>query len=119
MLQGDILFMRMSKDPIRVGDILSFIVDFGGSSVLSVDTMKEVVELILSFPEENLVIVLSAMGKTTNKLIAAREKAASYISDVSEIDKLSFVKELNNMTVDELGLDRSIIIVELPLFTII
>ncbi|MFS7953418.1 hypothetical protein Hanom_Chr07g00618371 [Helianthus anomalus] len=27
MLQGDILFMRMSKDPIRVGDILLFTVD--------------------------------------------------------------------------------------------
>ncbi|KAJ0809097.1 putative aspartate kinase [Helianthus annuus] len=89
---------------------LSCVMKFGGSSVLSVDTMKEVAELILSFPEENLVIVLSAMGKTTNKLIAAREKAASCISDVSEIDKLSFVKELNNRTVDELGLDRSIII---------
>ncbi|KAF5784926.1 putative signal peptidase I [Helianthus annuus] len=27
MLQGDILFMHMSKDPIRVGDILLFTVD--------------------------------------------------------------------------------------------
>ncbi|MFS8005883.1 putative aspartate kinase [Helianthus anomalus] len=84
MLQGDILFMRMSKDPVRVGDILSFTVDFGGSSVSSVDRMKEVVELILSFLEENPVIVLSAMGKTTKKLIAAGEKATSCISDVSE-----------------------------------
>ncbi|XP_022013467.1 uncharacterized protein LOC110912912 isoform X2 [Helianthus annuus] len=95
MTLGDILFMRTSKDPIRIGDILSFTVDFGGSSVASVDRMKEVAELIFSFPEENHVIVLSAMGKTTNKLIADRENAASCISDVSEIDESSFVKELH------------------------
>uniref|UniRef100_A0A251UGR8 Uncharacterized protein n=1 Tax=Helianthus annuus TaxID=4232 RepID=A0A251UGR8_HELAN len=51
-LKGDILFMRMSKDPICIGDILSFTVD-------------------------------------------ARENAASCISDVSEIDESSFVKELH------------------------
>ncbi|KAJ0443676.1 putative aspartate kinase [Helianthus annuus] len=89
---------------------LSCVMKFGGSSVASADRMKEVAELILSFPEENPLIVLSAMGKTTNKHIVAGEKAASCISDVSEIDELSFVKELHYRTVDELVLDRSIII---------
>ncbi|KAI3731451.1 hypothetical protein L1987_62639 [Smallanthus sonchifolius] len=88
---------------------LSCVMKFGGSSVASADRMKEVAELILSFPEENPVIVLSAMGKTTNKLILAGEKAASCVSDASEIDELSFVKELHYRTVDELGLDRSLI----------
>ncbi|KAK9061622.1 hypothetical protein SSX86_018804 [Deinandra increscens subsp. villosa] len=88
---------------------LSCVMKFGGSSVASADRMKEVAELILSFPEENPVIVLSAMGKTTNKLILAGEKAASCVSDASEIDELSFVKELHHRAVDELGLDRSII----------
>jgi aspartate kinase len=31
--------------------------------------MREVADLILSFPEERPVVVLSAMGKTTNKLL--------------------------------------------------
>ncbi|XP_076915333.1 aspartokinase 2, chloroplastic-like [Bidens hawaiensis] len=88
---------------------LSCVMKFGGSSVASAVRMKEVAELILSFPEENPVIVLSAMGKTTNKLIVAGEKAASCVSDVSKIEELSFVKELHYRTVDELGLDRSII----------
>ncbi|KAK9061637.1 hypothetical protein SSX86_018819 [Deinandra increscens subsp. villosa] len=88
---------------------LSCVMKFGGSSVASADRMKEVAELILSFPEENPVIVLSAMGKTTNKLILAGEKAASCVSDASEIDELDFVKELHHRAVDELGLDRSII----------
>ncbi|KVH27189.1 Aspartate/glutamate/uridylate kinase [Cynara cardunculus var. scolymus] len=62
---------------------------FGGSSVASADRMKEVTELILSFPKKNNVIVLSAMGKTTNKVIVA----------------LVYILR----TVDELGLDRSLI----------
>ncbi|KAJ9540394.1 hypothetical protein OSB04_026900 [Centaurea solstitialis] len=88
---------------------LSCVMKFGGSSVASADRMKEVAELILSFPKENPVIVLSAMGKTTNKLIQAGEKATNCDSNVSEIEELTFVKELHNRTVDELGLDRSLI----------
>lgn len=45
------------------------VMKFGGSSVASAERMKEVAELIRSFPEERPVIVLSAMGKTTNKLL--------------------------------------------------
>lgn len=48
---------------------LSCVMKFGGSSVASAERMREVAELILSFPEERPVIVLSAMGKTTNKLL--------------------------------------------------
>lgn len=48
---------------------LSTVMKFGGSSVSSSERMKEVANLILSFPEERPVIVLSAMGKTTNKLL--------------------------------------------------
>lgn len=45
------------------------VMKFGGSSLASADRMKEVADLILSFPNERPVIVLSAMGKTTNKLL--------------------------------------------------
>lgn len=48
---------------------LSCVMKFGGSSVASAERMREVAELILSFPEERPVIVLSAMGKTTSKLL--------------------------------------------------
>lgn len=88
---------------------LSCVMKFGGSSVASAERMKEVADLILSFPEESPVIVLSAMGKTTNKLIAAGEKAASCVSIVSEIDELAFLKELHYRTVEELGLEKTLI----------
>ena len=45
------------------------VMKFGGSSVASAERMREVADLILSFPEERPVVVLSAMGKTTNKLL--------------------------------------------------
>uniref|UniRef100_A0A1D1YNW0 aspartate kinase n=1 Tax=Anthurium amnicola TaxID=1678845 RepID=A0A1D1YNW0_9ARAE len=86
---------------------LSTVMKFGGSSVASAERMREIADLILSFPDERPVIVLSAMGKTTNKLLLAGEKAVSCgVSNVSEIDELSFVKELHLNTVEELGLDR-------------
>ncbi|RDX65512.1 Aspartokinase 3, chloroplastic [Mucuna pruriens] len=71
------------------------VMKFGGSSVASAERMKEVAGLILSFPEEMPIVVLSAMGKTTNKLLLAGEKAVSC--------------GVANVTVDQLGVDRSVI----------
>ena len=48
---------------------LTCVMKFGGSSLASAERMREVADLILSFPNERPVIVLSAMGKTTNKLL--------------------------------------------------
>lgn len=45
------------------------VMKFGGSSVANAERMREVANLILSFPEERPIIVLSAMGKTTNMLL--------------------------------------------------
>lgn len=56
---------------------LSCVMKFGGSSVASAERMREVADLILSFPEERPVIVLSAMGKTTNKLLLVLELSLS------------------------------------------
>ncbi|KAK9108599.1 hypothetical protein Syun_024610 [Stephania yunnanensis] len=84
------------------------VMKFGGSSLASAARMKEVADLILSFPGERPVIVLSAMGKTTNKLLQAGEKAVSCgVSNVSEIDELSEIRDLHFKTADELGIERS------------
>ena len=42
---------------------------FGGSSLATADRMQEVARVISSFPNESPIIVLSAMGKTTNLLL--------------------------------------------------
>ncbi|RVW45203.1 Aspartokinase 2, chloroplastic [Vitis vinifera] len=93
-----------------VTEQLTIAMKFGGSSVASAERMREVADLILSFPNERPVIVLSAMGKTTNKLLLAGEKAVSCgVSNASCIDELTFIKELHLRTADELGVDSSVI----------
>lgn len=54
------------------------VMKFGGSSVASAERMKEVADLILTFPEESPVIVLSAMGKTTNNLLLVMLKFSPF-----------------------------------------
>ncbi|KAL0385279.1 UNVERIFIED_CONTAM: Aspartokinase, chloroplastic [Sesamum radiatum] len=94
----------------NVDEELTCVMKFGGSSVASAERMREVVHLILSFPEERPIVVLSAMGKTTNNLLRAGEKAVSCgHSNVSEIEELAFIKELHLRTVTELGIDDSVI----------
>lgn len=89
---------------------ITCVMKFGGSSVASAERMREVAELILSFPNERPVIVLSAMGKTTNKLLLAGEQAVSCgVTNVDSIEELSFIKELHNRTVKELEVDESVI----------
>ena len=44
---------------------------FGGSSVRDGERMREVAAIVTSFPEHLPAVVLSAMGKTTNNLLAA------------------------------------------------
>ncbi|KAE9588849.1 hypothetical protein Lal_00012539 [Lupinus albus] len=62
------------------------VMKFGGSSLASAERMREVASLILSFPEEMPIIVLSAMGKTTNLLLLAGEKAVS--CGVTNVDSI-------------------------------
>ncbi|KAL0648019.1 hypothetical protein Bca4012_046310 [Brassica carinata] len=86
------------------------VMKFGGSSVATAERMREVADLILAFPEESPVIVLSAMGKTTNNLLLAGEKAVSCgVSNASEIEELSVIKELHLRTVKELKIDPSVV----------
>lgn len=86
------------------------VMKFGGSSLACAERIREVADLILSFPDERPVVVLSAMGKTTSNLLLAGEKAVCCgVTNVDAIDELSFIKELHLKTVDELEVDRSII----------
>ncbi|XP_058737622.1 aspartokinase 1, chloroplastic-like [Vicia villosa] len=86
------------------------VMKFGGSSVANAVRMREVANLILGFPEERPIIVLSAMGKTTNRLLLAGEKAVSCgVTNADSIDELSDIKDLHLRTVEELGVDRDVI----------
>ncbi|CAI5459611.1 unnamed protein product [Closterium sp. Yama58-4] len=82
------------------------VMKFGGSSVANAARMREVADLILSFPEENPIIVMSAMGKTTNNLIKVGERALTCGSTkCAAIDELRVIRELHVSTMEELGVD--------------
>ncbi|TVU44140.1 hypothetical protein EJB05_03573, partial [Eragrostis curvula] len=99
-----------ARDREKATTGFNVVMKFGGSSLASAERMREVANLILSFPDEMPVVVLSAMGETTNKLLMAGEKAVSCgAQKVCEIPELSVIKELHLRTIDELGLDRSIV----------
>ena len=78
---------------------------FGGSSVRDAERMREVANIICSFPEHLPCVVLSAMGKTTNNLLAAGEQAmTSKSTEVEQLPSLLVVRELHVRTCQELGL---------------
>ncbi|MEM6642004.1 MAG: aspartate kinase [Bacteroidota bacterium] len=61
---------------------------FGGASVKDADGIKNLAQIVSSFPQSPLVIVVSAMGKTTNKLEELKNlafKQASYGTLLEEI----------------------------------
>lgn len=74
------------------------VMKFGGSSVASAERMREVADLICSFPEERPIIVLSAMGKATNNLLLVLHSSlfflASYIFLIpyKRMDRDKFLK---------------------------
>ncbi|KAK7311296.1 hypothetical protein RJT34_09340 [Clitoria ternatea] len=86
------------------------VMKFGGSSVANAQRLKEIANLVLSFPQERPIVVLSAMGKTTNLLLLAGEKAVSCgVTNADSIDELTVIKGLHLRTVEELGVDRNVI----------
>ena len=81
-------------------ECLTFVAKFGGSSLASADRLREVYKLIdqaYISQKDRPVIVLSAMGKTTNNLLEAGNKALKEgVVDVTKIEDLTYdtIKEL-------------------------
>lgn len=48
---------------------VTVVMKFGGSSVRDAERMREVANIVCSFPDQLPAVVLSAMGKTTNNLL--------------------------------------------------
>ena len=65
---------------------------FGGASLESVERIRQVAQIVQSFPEEKLLIVISAMAKTTNDLekvaenffLRKREIAAQLLFNIEQ-----------------------------------
>lgn len=73
---------------------------FGGASVKDANSVKNVAEIIRSYKEERLVVIVSAMGKTTN----AFEEVLSLFFNRSDktFDKLEEIKQFHFQLCKEL-----------------
>ena len=72
---------------------------FGGSSVANAERIKHVASIIKAYQEKRPAVVLSAMGDTTDHLLAAADDAVNGKVDVERVAKL------HRDTINELGLD--------------
>ena len=69
--------------------------------------MRQVAKIVCLFENEAPVVVLSAMGKTTNNLIIAGEQAVlCSASEVKELEPLRKIRELHEATLAELEVDQ-------------
>lgn len=75
------------------------VMKFGGSSVANAERMRHVAEIIQAYRDERPVVVLSAMGDTTDHLLAAAETA------VRGTVSIETVAQLHRRTAQELGID--------------
>ena len=72
---------------------------FGGSSVANAERIKHVASIIKAYKDKKPVVVLSAMGDTTDNLLDAADKAVAGTVDIAGVAKL------HEDTAAELGID--------------
>ena len=75
------------------------VMKFGGSSVANAERIKHVASIIKAYKEKRPVVVLSAMGDTTDHLLAAADLAVTGTVDVAGVAKL------HEETAKELGIN--------------
>src|ERR1041385_3767071 len=92
---------------------------FGGASVKDADGVRNLSRILSSFIDESLVIVISAMGKTTNALEKVAEayfkndgSAAQYLKAVKDFH-LQIIAELKFKSPDEITKELDAVLVEM------
>ncbi len=66
------------------------VMKFGGSSVANAERIKNIVSIIKLYAEKKPIVVLSAMGDTTDHLLEAADNAVLGNVDISQIEKLHY-----------------------------
>lgn len=72
---------------------------FGGASVKDADGIKNLAEILTKYKEDNPLVVISAMGKTTNAL---EEVARVFYINQDASGKLNYVKQFHDHILTEL-----------------
>ncbi|MCR5762218.1 MAG: aspartate kinase [Treponema sp.] len=75
------------------------VMKFGGSSVANAERIRHVASIIEAYKDSRPVVVLSAMGDTTDHLLEAADNAVNGTVDIQKVEKLHYD------TAKELGID--------------
>ncbi len=72
------------------------VMKFGGSSVANAERIRHVASIIEAYKDSRPVVVLSAMGDTTDHLLEAADNAVNGTVDIQKVEKLHYdtAKEL-------------------------
>ena len=75
------------------------VMKFGGSSVANAERIRHVATIIQAYAEKRPLVVLSAMGDTTDHLLEAAEMAVNGKVDISGVEALHYktVEELDGL----------------------
>lgn len=77
------------------------VMKFGGSSVANAERIRHVASIIKTFAEKRPVVVLSAMGDTTDDLLNAADEALNGKVTIQAVE------DLHKNTAKELGVSLS------------
>lgn len=66
------------------------VMKFGGSSVANAERIQHVADIIRAYEDKRPVVVLSAMGDTTDDLLEAADNAVNGKVDISAVEKLHY-----------------------------
>ena len=72
---------------------------YGGASVKDAGGIKNLAEILIKYKEDNPLVVISAMGKTTNAL---EEVARAFYLNQDALGKLNYVKQFHHHILTEL-----------------
>jgi aspartate kinase len=78
---------------------------FGGASVKSADAVRNVASILKRFPDENIIVVVSAMGKTTNALEELTD--AFFYGKGDAVKKLEEIKKFHFDIIEQLFPDKN------------
>ncbi len=77
------------------------VLKFGGSSVANSENIKKVLDIVFNTSKQNkIAVIVSAFGKTTDKLLAGANEALKDITAATKI--LETIKELHYQIIDDL-----------------
>lgn len=77
---------------------------FGGASVKDAKAVKNVAGVLKLFPSDNLCVVVSAMGKTTNALEGVLN---AFVNGENTVEKIEQLRQFHYQIMDELFTDKN------------